>query len=164
MRGRKPRPVEDLRREDNPGKRKLAKPLKLAGAGIIEAPPDLPEDGRELWEEVVGRLYDSGVIDKVDRAALKAMCVQWAMAEQASRVLAKQGYFTTGSTGQLVEHPAVAIVRNAHSMFLRFAEQYGLTASARARIAATILGARPADQLNEFIDAEPEILTLGDGS
>jgi P27 family predicted phage terminase small subunit len=66
--------------------------------------------------------------------AVEAMCTQWARAQQAGRVIAEQGHATLGSTGQIVEHPALSTERNAHQLFLRFAEQYALTPVARTRL------------------------------
>lgn len=144
MRGRKPKPIEQKRREGNPGKRKLPEPLPLvpAKAELLPCPADLPADGKRLWEEVVPRLAAIGILNEVDRAALESLCVQWARGVAARRVLARQGQFALGSTGQLVEHPALGIERASAALFLRFCEQYGLTAAARARIAADVTSAR----------------------
>jgi P27 family predicted phage terminase small subunit len=147
MKGRKPKPLEQKRREGNPGKRKLGQPVKIR-AGAPEKPKNLPPAGSALWDEIVAVLHTARVADAIDAPALTALCVQWARAEQARAALRKDGIFALGSTGQLTEHPALGIERAAHGMFLRFAEQYGLTAAARSRIA--LVGAAGA------IEAEAE--------
>lgn len=134
MKGRKPKPTEQRRREGNAGKRKLPDPVRIK-PGAPKRPDDLPDAGAELWDELVTALTAAGIAEQVDAAALTALCVQWARAEKAREVIAEKGLFARGSTGQLVTHPAVAIEREAHAMLLRFAEHYGLTAAARARIA-----------------------------
>lgn len=160
MRGRKPKPVEQKLREGNPGKRPLPEPLKFA-PGQLDRPADLPAAAAEFWDELVPILTAAGVADRVDRASLVALCVQWERAETARRVIDSEGYFALGSMGQLVEHPALAIERQAHTLLLRFAEQYGLTAAARARIAAaasTVAAAAEAE-LADVIDLdEPEVV------
>src|SRR5205085_177510 len=94
--------------------------------------------------------------------ALQAMCVQWARAQMATKVIGRHGYFALGSTGQIVEHPALAIERHAHGLFLRFAEQYGLTAAARARIAAALRPSGRTEALDAIVAAEPIALDDGD--
>jgi phage terminase small subunit len=73
-------------------------------------------------------------------------------------VLRKQSSFALGSTGQMVEHSAVAMERNAHMAYLRFAQEFGLTAAARARIAAATSMVRQAleSERDEILDLTPE--------
>lgn len=154
MKGRKSKPVEQRKREGNPGKRKLAAPLKLRPGTPVKPTYLLPSAGK-LWDELVSALAPSGLAGKVDASALTALCVQWARAEQAREVLDEYGLFGKGSTGQIIEHPALSIERNAHAMFLRFAEQYGLTAAARARIAGAVDPVAGAEE-----DELADVLTL----
>lgn len=51
----------------------------------IEAPADLPADGRELWQEIVRALAEAGIIDRVDLPALRLFCLQYARAWMAHR-------------------------------------------------------------------------------
>ena len=135
MRGRKPKPVEVRKREGNPSKRPLPEPVRVGGIPDALAPPDdLLPTAKDFWNEVIPVLAKVGILDVVDRAALEMMSTQYARAKQAGRVLAEQGALTKGSTGQLVEHPAMATERNAINTFLRFAEQYALTPVARTRL------------------------------
>lgn len=160
-RGRKPKPVEQRRREGNLNKDRLPEPISIGGPQPPTAPDDLPPEAQQLWDEVVDRLHVAGVIDKVDGAALQALCVQWARAERARQVIAVEGMFAKGSTGQLVEHPALGVERAAHAMFLRFATEYGLTAAARARIVVALVGAGrggQVDELDEIVEGEAEEL------
>jgi P27 family predicted phage terminase small subunit len=137
MKGRKPKPAEIRRLEGNPGHRPLPEPVHIGGrpiAEIPEPPEALPADARDAWHEVVPRLQEVGILDHVDRLALEAMCVQWARAKQAGKVVAREGLIALGSTGQFVEHPALNVERQAHQMFLKFAEHYALTPIARTRL------------------------------
>ena len=157
MRGRKPKPVEQKLREGNPGQRRLPEPLRFGEPGSLEPPALLPPEGRELWNEFVPLLAQQRIVDVVDRAALTVLCLQWARCCQAAAVLAEQGLFVLGSTGQPVEHPALAIERQADALLLRYCEQYGLTAAARARIAAGTRVARSdaEEELRSIICMEP---------
>jgi P27 family predicted phage terminase small subunit len=159
VKGRVPKPIEQKRREGNPGKRALPEPLVLAG-GSLARPAELPPAAAQLWDELVAILERAGVVDGVDRPALQALCLQWQRAEDARAALDEFGMFSVGSTGQLVEHPAVAIEARAHTLLLRFAEQYGLTAAARARIAHAASAARAnlEAEKNDVLDLTPQVL------
>lgn len=167
MRGRRPKPVEQRIAEGNPGHRPLPEPLLVAGrltANELAAPPDdLPADAKRLWLGDVQRIIDAGIADRVDRASLEALCVAYARAKQAGRVVSKVGLFTEGSRGQLREHPAVKIERESWTWFQRMAEQYGMTPVARTRLGQAelhrrTLAAELEDKLGDMelepIDAE----------
>jgi P27 family predicted phage terminase small subunit len=157
-RGRPRKPIEQALREGNPGKRQLPEPVRLRGGDPIK-PPGLPDAASELWDEIVPALASAGVVDRVDTASLTALCLEWARAEEARQLIDEDGVLGVGSTGQLAAHPALAIERSAHLVFLKFAQEYGLTPAARARIAAAMAGAREVleRELAEVIDLTPEL-------
>lgn len=138
MVGRKPKPAEQRKAEGNPGKRPLPEPLLVAGRPTLEEmhePPEhLPPDAQEFWRDSIVRLIEVGIIDRVDGPALEQLAMQYARIRGAQRVIAEAGYFAKGSTGQIREHPALKIEREATSMFLKLAEHYALTPIARTRL------------------------------
>ena len=139
MRGRKPVPAEQRRLEGGRDVSHRAVPdvLLVAGrpADQLDIPPDdLPRDAQEYWRATVARLVEVGMIDLVDDAALRMLATQYARWRQAGRVVAEDGHFARGSVGQLREHPAVKIEREAHGLFLKTAEHFGLTPMARTRL------------------------------
>lgn len=152
--GRPPKPIEQKIREGNAGKRKLPAPLNLVEHGPVK--PELPPDASAMWDDIVPILREANVLNKVDSAALEAMCLQWERGRAARRIIAEEGLLAIGSTGQLVEHPAVQIERNAHAAFLRFATEFGITPTARARIAAAVAvaGATMRGELSKELDLE----------
>jgi P27 family predicted phage terminase small subunit len=162
--GRKRTPLETREREGNAGKRHLPERLVLDDSAPLK-PAVLGAAGAQLWDDVVGPLSSVRVVQKVDAAALTALCVQWDVAEAARLVLATEGHYATGSMGQLVEHPALAMMTRAHQMFLKLAAEFGLTAAARARIAESAAGAmasRAQAQLDDVIDLDaPEVVDVG---
>lgn len=101
---------------------------------LADPPDDLPEDGKRFWRETVPRLAEVGLVDRVDVPILEAMATQYARAHQARRVVTSEGLFTMGSVGQLREHPAVKIEREAVGLFARLAEQFALTPTSRSRL------------------------------
>jgi P27 family predicted phage terminase small subunit len=138
VRGPKPRPVEVKKREGNPGKRKLPEPVIVSGrplpAELDEPPEHLPIEAKEFWREYISRLVEVGIVDLVDVPALEMLATMYARARQASRVVAKEGHYTRGSTGQIVEHPALKIERESMSQFWKMAEHFAFTPVARVRL------------------------------
>jgi P27 family predicted phage terminase small subunit len=139
MRGRKPKPVEERRLEGgrDVSHRSSPEPLLVAGRPaheFDEPPADLPRDARDFWRLTVTRLIEVGMLDLVDDVALRMLSTQYARWRQAGRVVADDGHFVRGSVGQLREHPAIRIEREAHGLFLKTAEQFGLTPMARTRL------------------------------
>lgn len=94
----------------------------------------MPDDGKDLWRNEIQRLVEVGAIDRVDRPALELLCITYAHARQAQRVVAKVGHFAFGSRGQPREHPALKIYREETAAFYRMAENWGLTPLARTRL------------------------------
>jgi P27 family predicted phage terminase small subunit len=97
-------------------------------------PPDLPKEGKELWDEVIPWLTEVNAVQLIDLPAVKAMCVAWAQAERLRKVLDEQGYFTLGSMGQQIVHPAFGAYQNASRLFLSHAQEFGMTTVARTRL------------------------------
>jgi P27 family predicted phage terminase small subunit len=73
-------------------------------------------------------------VQLIDLPAIKAMCIAWEQAEKSRRVIDTQGYFTLGSMGQMIEHPALKAYNSASTLFLRYAQEFGLTTVARTRL------------------------------
>jgi P27 family predicted phage terminase small subunit len=139
MRGRKPKPVEERRLEGgrDVSHRSTPEPMLVAGRPaheFDEPPDDLPHDAQEFWRSTVSRLIEVGMLDLVDEVALRMLSTQYARWCQAGRVVAVDGHFVRGSVGQLREHPAIRIEREAHGLFVKTAEQFGLTPMARTRL------------------------------
>jgi P27 family predicted phage terminase small subunit len=156
--GRKPKPVEVQVREGNPGKQALPEPLLVSGRPtdddpMLECPPDMPAAGKEAWDAVVPSLAEVGLLDRVDRLAIEAMCISWARAKQAGKVIARQGHLVKGSNGQLREHPSLRTERESFRLFQSFGEQFALT-PVRRTLAAEMTGALGDVELTEVPDAE----------
>jgi P27 family predicted phage terminase small subunit len=141
VRGRKPKPVEQKIAEGNPGKRPLPEVLLIAGRPDLQelavAPAHLPRYAREFWSATIVELVKVGVVDRIDVSLLEQLAVQYCRIRQAQDVLAEDGLFARGSTGQIREHPAVKIEREATTLFMRLAEGFGIGAMARARLGLT---------------------------
>lgn len=156
MTGRKPKPVEQRRREGNPGKRKLPQPVLIAGRSAPEPPPGLPPEALDVWHAVVPTLQQVGLLDAVDAVALEGLCVLVARAREARKLLAREGLVTKTDRGTPIVHPALRVERDAWRAFLAFAEQYALTPVARTRLGLAELQRRSlADELATSIGVNP---------
>jgi P27 family predicted phage terminase small subunit len=166
-RGTKPKPIEQRIREGNIEKTPLPEPVLIGGrpqADIITPPDDLPEDGKDLWNLVVPSLLEAGILDMVDLPALEAMCTQWAYGKRAGRIIEEKGMLSRGHAGQIREHPAMATVRKSHEVFHRFAAEYGLTPSARARLGlAHMQGRALQKELAGITDVDYQEVAANDG-
>jgi P27 family predicted phage terminase small subunit len=171
VRGAKPKPVEQKIIEGNPGQRELPEILLIGGRPdqeeMSEPPEFLPRDAKDFWRDAVQKLYATGMLDLVDRAALEMLAVTYARWRQAVRVIAADGHFAMAPGGNLRVHPAIKIEREASQSFFRMAEHYGLTPVARTRLGMAELHRRSlaneiqdslgnrTDETMDVIDSEP---------
>jgi len=104
---------------------------------VDEAPqcPDEVSDAvREIWDYTVEHLDHMGLAKACDRDALLCYCEAVIRHRQASRVLAQSPILIKGRNDSLVTNPAVRAQRDAAHVIRHFAQEFGLTPSARSRI------------------------------
>jgi P27 family predicted phage terminase small subunit len=134
--GRPPKPVEQKRLAGNPGKRPLPEPISILPVQahtIPKAPRGLGPAGRRCWRRIwaLGRAWISETSD-LDIATRLAEAHD--ERQSLRETIAEQGYFTTGSQGQVVSHPAVAQIRALEQLMTRYESLCGLTPSDRSRL------------------------------
>jgi len=100
----------------------------------VAPPDDIPKEAQELWNEVMPWLTEVNAVQVIDLPSVKSMCIAYAQAERLRKVLDEQGYFTLGSMGQQIVHPAFAAYQNASRLFLGYAQEFGMTTVARTRL------------------------------
>lgn len=123
--------------------------LKKTGAEGIEIPPSLPmppphlpDEAKVEWGRVAPMLYALRLLSDADIVALTAYCMAWAthkQAVEAMAVMAKGDAITKGlliktTNGNAIQNPLLGIANKAASDMVRFAAEFGMTPSARARI------------------------------
>lgn len=134
MKGRKPKPVEQRRHEGNPGKRPLPQPVLIEGRAIPTPPDGAGDRYLAVWNRIVPKLWEVGLLDGIDALALDAICTTVERAYQARDILEREGLLADGAMGGQVVHPAVRIERDAWAEARRWFEHYGLTPLARTRL------------------------------
>lgn len=149
-----------------PPARKPAKLLLLngrsegrdSGGRVVEQPPNfvreapappswLSREARAEWRRVVPGLEALDILKPQDRAALSVYCETWATYVAAVRQYRAEGFVLTNpDSGRVHTHPAVSIANTAARQFLRYAQEFGLTASAEHRLNSAMLA--PGDDDN----------------
>lgn len=147
MRGRPPKPVEEKRRTGNPGKRSLEAPVLVGGrVTVLDSEPEPPvwlgPYERRRFREEVASLSQAGILDLGDLPALTRMIEAEGEAIRAFVTLQREGHTVRGQRNETVRHPAWQIYRDASTLYLRYAEQFAQTPSARARLGLTIATGR----------------------
>lgn len=154
--GRRPKPTHLKLIEGNPGKRPLAK-NEPQPAPIAPDPPGwLSEYAQEEWAYVVPRLEELGLIGQIDRASLvvyvEAVSAHRSAVEMLDRM--RQQVLipgpARGEDGQrsFVKNPIMQVIRDQASIITRVAAEFGMTASARARM---VLPDDPHTELDDLL-------------
>ncbi len=128
----------------------------------VVARPDPPEHlsaaARLEWERVIGQMVDLGIMTDLDRAALGAYCqaygrwsaAEMALARMAGRDAVSDGLIVKTKSGNLIQNPLVGAANKAMADMVRYAAEFGLTPSARTRVAGqTDTGRNPFAELDE---------------
>ena len=148
--GRKPKPSNLKIMAGNPGHRAINQNEPIPDPGIPECPPDLTDAAKDEWAYIAPELEKMGVLTRADRAALVCYCESYAQLQEARILLYKNnGAIVVTDTGFVMQHPAVGMMNSAKNQIRAFAEQFGLTPSARTRI--SIEKPRETSAIDRFI-------------
>ena len=133
--GRKPTPKTILKlrgsRVRGPHKSGIDAP-----AGIPQPPDYLCYIGRAEWDRIVPMLEASKVMSLRHQHTLAAYCDALADMVKANNELQQHGATFMDDKGRVMNHPAWYRKKDSRLHMLRLAEQFGLTASALARVSA----------------------------
>lgn len=164
--GRPPKPTEAKKRAGNPGKRKQPENVLVGGRTAPEPPADLRPGALKAWREVVPLLIDAGVLDTVDRQTLAVYCTAVELNELAASILASgngTGLVIVQPSGRVAPDPHFAVWKDTATVIRQFAEQFGLTPSARARLGhGGVSGAAPV-AVDPDIGASPRLRAVPGG-
>lgn len=148
MRGRKQKPTELKILEGNPGKRSgsLEKDASRLVSDLPEVPDHLDDIAKGEWERLASGMNNLGILDEVDRSQFAAYCVSYSIWVRATKALnaaaqldpEEGGLVIKTKNGNAIQDPLVGIANTAARDMLKFAEQFGLTPSARARLGITL--------------------------
>lgn len=97
-------------------------------------PENLEPEAREYMQNVLQMLEDNGVIEDVDNAALQMLAYNYSTFIKASKIVEQEGLTITSDRGNIAEHPAVKIGRDAQASALKVMTEFGLTAKSRSKM------------------------------
>ena len=105
-------------------------------AELPVCPDDASPEVREIWDYTVEHLDAMGIAKAADRDALFCYCQAVVVHHKASLLLSQSPVLIKGTMGGLVRNPALSIQRDAAYTVRQFAQEFGLTPSARSRVTA----------------------------
>jgi P27 family predicted phage terminase small subunit len=121
-----------------------------AAPNELKVPPEAPDCpkyldnvARKMWQHVVPRLIEAGVLAKIDTAALEGFCANYSQAVRSQKIADRQPYVDTAFGIKV--HPAVGNARKAWALTRQFAAEFGLTPAARTRVSVPENDAGDAD-------------------
>ena len=135
QRGRKPKPTPLKLLEGNPGKRPLPKGEVRLASKAPRCPQWLEEDAKKEWKRMGKILEQMGILTEMDMTAFAGYCQAYARWKEAEEFLSKHGSIIKTPNGYLQQVPQVSISQTNLKILLKFCEQFGLTPSARNRLA-----------------------------
>lgn len=151
IRGRKPKPTNLKVLEGNPGKRPLptneVKPQKKAP----RCPQWLEEDAKREWKRMGKILEQMGLLTEMDMTAFAGYCQAYARSKEAEEFLSKHGSILKTPNGYLQQVPQVSISQTNLKIMLKFCEQFGLTPSARNRLATMDSEVGNGDEMEDLL-------------
>ena len=114
-------------------------------AAVPEPPSFLDAYATNEWYRVAHELFALRLLASVDVQSLAAYCQsysRWRVAEETLADVARRdplthGLLCKGGDAQPVQNPLIRIADRAMQQMVRYAAEFGLTPSARARIAAS---------------------------
>lgn len=121
-----------LHGDKNPDRYNANEPIPAAGK--MEPPADVSPEVRAVWVARLPELEAMNLAFPSDIDSWRAYCEAVVIHEKASKVLAGSPILIKGLHGGMVRNPAIQIQRDAALTLLRFAQQFGLTPSARATV------------------------------
>lgn len=102
----------------------------------LELPEGAADEVRAVFEDTTAELDAMGLAYRCDSAALHCYAEAVVIHRHASAVLAKSPVLVKGLHGNMVRNPALQIQRDSAATVRAFAQEFGLTPSARSSIRA----------------------------
>lgn len=132
-RGPKPTPIATLKlrgayREDRHGS-----DVDIV-AGQANAPDDLPEDAREMWQRLAPDLAANGLLKSADALAFEVLCREAARWNRLEQQVVETGGPIIMVGGVPKTNPALREAQKARDAFMIIVREFGMTPSARRNV------------------------------
>lgn len=133
-RGRKPKPSQVKELEGNPGKRRINHSEPKPAVAETALTYGVTLTARRFHRRYAPLLKTLGILTEADGAAFEMMAIHYGIAIDAAQELRKSTLTTEGRDGPK-KNPLVQIVRDNSAAFRGYAAEFGMTPSARSRLA-----------------------------
>lgn len=104
------------------------------GMEKFEISENLADEAKAYIKDVLFMLEQNGIMEDVDEAAIQMLAYNYSTFIKASKIIEEQGLTVTSDRGNIAEHPAVKIARDAQTSALRVMSEFGLTAKSRSKL------------------------------
>jgi P27 family predicted phage terminase small subunit len=71
----------------------------------------MPKSAQKAWDLIVPALEREGALEPEDALLLELAARAWGHATEAAEIIEREGLTSTGSLGQMREHPALTTYR-----------------------------------------------------
>ena len=142
MKGRPPKPtkLKKMAGTDQPCR---VRDDEMQVAQVVKIPPppmDLSDQGMREWNIITAELYAKQMLHEVDLSLVAAYCNEMGLYIETEKILRERGrvdefYDDDGELIRRLSKPEQKIAKDALNAALKIASQFGLTPSARTRIA-----------------------------
>lgn len=139
-RGPAPKPTALRILDGDHNKYRINRDEPPARIGVPICPDETTDEVRKVWDYTLRELTVMGLAFPADRDALLCYCEAVVTHRRACAVLAKSAILVKGLHGGMVRNPAVQIQRDSALQIRVFAQEFGLTPSARSTIRAQEAG------------------------
>lgn len=143
--GRKPKPthLKLLTGTAQPSRINKNEPQPAQGERVPSCPAHLGGRAATEWKRIAKELHDLKILTRVDVKALAAYCEAYALWVQADGLLKDYNMKNSANanllvtpTGVMKTHPYVDQLRQHRADMVKFAAEFGITPSSRARVNA----------------------------
>jgi P27 family predicted phage terminase small subunit len=132
-----PTPLKLRLLRGNPSHRPIKpEPQPASAPKCPEPPAHLSEYAVHEWRRIGPELHRLGLLSILDESAFAAYCQSYGLWRAAEERLSKKDLLAPGSERNKVPNPLLKIACQAARDLIRFGSEFGLTLSARARVAA----------------------------
>jgi P27 family predicted phage terminase small subunit len=145
-RGPAPKPTK-LRLLHGDEERRINRNEPQPTEGPPEAPAELDETSRAVWDYIVGELDAMGLANRPDRDQLFAYCEAVSLHAKAVKMVHAAGPLIKDKDGYVRLNPAVRVQHQSARTMMLYAREFGLTPAARVHLTAQKVAEDHAERL-----------------
>lgn len=135
MRGRKPTPTHLKLLEGNAGKRAINHKEPKPQGDLFEPPGDLPAAALPFWTQAIAAA-PRGLLKDLDLRVLAVWSIAAWLHSEAAKQVATSATIIQSKSGEIMQHPSLAILNKQAIIMLRAAAEMGFTPSSRSRVSS----------------------------